>query len=82
MCVGLAVFNHNRAGTATAIADGCTTIFAVVLLEYVQQCNQNARTRSTQWVSQSNRTTVHIYFARIQVQQLVVGQGYNGESFI
>jgi len=58
---------------ATADAKRSEALGAVATLQLEQQCVENTSTRSANWMADSNCTTIHIDYVRIEPEILVDG---------
>ena len=62
--------DDNGTGTTTTVTNGCNTILTVLLLEYIDECTNDTSTGSTDWVAQSNGTTIDVHLRWVETEQL------------
>src|ERR1700740_620231 len=75
-------FDRECYGVAAAEAEGRDAALQIASLQFVQQCDQDARAGCTDGMAQRYGTAVDINFFRIELQHACYRDGCHGERFI
>lgn len=78
--VDLKALDDHSGGSATAVADGSTTLLA--LLQQVGEGDEDAGARGTDGVTETNSTSSNVDLLGVQAQELVVGKGNDREGLV
>lgn len=74
--------NNDSTRSTTTIANTSGTNLPTLLLKHIDQRRNDTRTRASQRMTNSNRTTVDVDLLHINIQQLDVGKRNNRESLV
>lgn len=78
--IGLKALDDHGGGSTTTIADGSTTLLA--LLQQVGEGDEDAGTRGTDGVTETDSTSSNVDLLGVQAQELVVGKGNDREGLV